>query len=304
MEHVQQSPDTARPAVSAARARSARALAARAARYQLLRRLPMLPEPSRLRLHQRAGRRLTPTGEAIYAVIRKAVRCGYPGAHVSVGELGHLTGRSERSVRYALRDLEELDLVHAAPQFDNVEWIWCAEHGEDACPAGCARRRRYRRRQLASVYVLGCKAKRPGRPRANNGNAARSLPRLSDHGGKTCPPTAPPGSGGDVPVAPGARAPSTQVARAVGSVPVPETAQQDRNAPAAPLREDAPALPDGSAVERGGAEATAAPDPDHWPANPECRCPKCDTPLRRQIDRTNAAWLKTPAGRRDRGGQS
>lgn len=291
MEHVQQSPDTARPAVSAARARSARALASRSARYQLLRRLPMLPEPSRLRLHQRAGRRLTPTAEAIYAVIRKAVRCGYPGAHLSVAELGHLTGRTRRPVQEALRSLEELELVIAAPQYDDVEWTCVAT------------RRRYRRRQLASVYVLGAKAKRPGRGRANSRNAARSLPRHSDHGRGISAPTAPPSEGGDVPAAPGARAPSTQVARGAGSVPEPETAQQDRNAPAAPGREGAPALPDGSAVERGGTEAAAPPpDPNHWPANPECRCARCDTPLRRQIDETTRNWYGTPRGKRETGG--
>ncbi len=153
---VVQSPRRVAPRVVAA----CHDLARRGVTYPVLRRMSRLPEPSLLRLAARVGRRLTPTEEAVYSVIRKAVRIGAPGATLSRHELALLTGRSDPSIKRALRGLEALELVDRVPIFVNAEWQAVAWTKAGPRPLGT-----YKRRQLRSVYLLGRLAARPGKTR-------------------------------------------------------------------------------------------------------------------------------------------
>ena len=176
--------------------RSIHDLAARSATYPLLRRVSAFPEPSRFRLAARLGRRLTPTEEAVYSIVRKAIRCGYPGAHVTSAQLEHLTGRCRKSVFNALEGLGphrgdcppgcqvHVDLVRTAPMFLDLEWSLVRWTPEGPTSGG-----HYFRRQVASVYILGKNARVPPRLRAV---------RQSASGCKTYTPTTPPLKGEEV----------------------------------------------------------------------------------------------------------
>ncbi len=136
-------------------ARACRELAERCATYPEARRWAPFPEPSRLKIASRIGRPLRPTEERIYGVVRKAVRVGRAGVWVSLAQWCHLTGRCLRSVTAALATLEAAELIERIPVFEAAEWEWNG--------------RRYERRQLGSVCILGERATWPGRVHKRDG---------------------------------------------------------------------------------------------------------------------------------------
>jgi hypothetical protein len=146
-------------------ARSCRDLAERSAGVPILRRVPIYPEPSRLALERRVGRRLRPTEHGVYGLLRAALRMRRPGMHLANAEVASLLGCSERSVIRAVRSLgpheptcppecrSHLNLIRRVELFQTVSW----------CDA--VSKKTYHRRQEASVTIAGPAARRPGRPR-------------------------------------------------------------------------------------------------------------------------------------------
>ena len=120
------------------RATSARG---RAARWADVRHLTPY-EPARLAdLFRLLGRKLTPTAVRLVGWMRRARRQGFAGLALTVEQLAHLCGCSERTVQRNLRLLERLRLFRVVEQYEDIKWTDGA--------------RRYERRQVASVYLFG-----------------------------------------------------------------------------------------------------------------------------------------------------
>jgi len=250
----------------------ARDLSRRAARNHEIRRIRPLPEPPRLELYRRVGRRLTPTADAVYALLRGAdaklrdvTGRSKAGCHVTVGELAGDVGRSVSSVRRALRQLEALELVVPVRQFEDAEWSAVAWG-----PAGPRLLGRYRRRQLASVYLLGRQATRAVRSRrrrlARPGGDRHPGSALG-MGGQFDRPTSPPlkgRRGGPPATPPSARtvdfdraAPPSEESPA-GTESVRSPAASSPAAP--PTRQAAPGTPGADRAPEGGGRRDRAPE--------------------------------------------
>lgn len=182
--------------LTAADVRRARDVVAKCATFEHVKRYSALGEVSCRELERRVGRRLSPTEERIYAVVRRAVRAGKAGIHVTVAELVWKVGRCERSVQLALDALGDhrrpcggqrcagkaklcdgcerpcppgckrhVDLVRTVPQFDELDWVeirWpTAEQRAQGMTPGDLEKRVHGLRQLANAYVLGRAARRP-----------------------------------------------------------------------------------------------------------------------------------------------
>lgn len=158
-----------RPPVAPATIRRAQALAPKAAPWWLARHWPESPVVDRRAFHQRIGCRIGAVAHSVLGIVRKAEACRFAGVQVGVPDLAARLHVSERQVFRALATLEELQLVRRVHQFTEVPWT---------CPAT---KRAYRRRQCASVLLLGPAAgPRPTHPRRTARADRSALTRVQD----------------------------------------------------------------------------------------------------------------------------
>jgi hypothetical protein len=153
---------------SAKEIEKANALRAIACPWEVAKRWPGLPVADPLELARRLGEKLTPTAQLLLAVVRKVVRCGFPGVQVSGAQLADHFGVSERHAFRALAQLRRLRLVRSVHGYVRVGCELDRRAIRDAHGRRTGQRalQRYRNRQVASVLVLDEMARRPlSRPR-------------------------------------------------------------------------------------------------------------------------------------------